>query len=956
MKKILFLVLSVSFLLLAQEKNSVNYTPAGERSKAFEIREKLNENSVVKNVNFRNVGPTVMSGRVVDLDVNEADPTVFYVAYASGGMWKTTNNGITFSPVFDNQPVMTLGDIAVDWKNNILYAGTGENNSSRSSYAGNGVYRSNDEGKTWENIGLEETHRTGDIVLNPDNRDVILVGALGHLYSPSPERGVFKTTDGGKTWNKTLYINENTGVIELQQHPTDPNILYAATWHRERRAWNFVESGSGSGIYKSTDMGDTWILLSTEDSGFPTGEGVGRIGLSIYKNNPEILYAVLDNQNHRPEEDEKEETAVTTETLKDISKTNFLNLKNEDLQKFLSANGFPGKYSAEEVKKMVKSDKIKPQALLDYLGDANDNLFNTPVIGAEVYKSTDAGKTWSKTHEDYLDAVFYSYGYYFGEIRVAPTDENILFVGGVPLIKSTDGGKTFFSVNGDNVHADHQALWVNPANPNHILNGNDGGLNLSYDGGENWLKLNNPAVGQFYTVQVDMAEPYRVYGGLQDNGVWVGPSTYEKSDYWHQSGKYPYEELSGGDGMQIQIDTRSNDIIYTGYQFGYYYRITRSKEDYKFIRPVHELGEFPYRFNWQTPLHLSRHNMDILYLGSNKLHRSMKNGENWEVISGDLTKGGKKGDVPYGTLTSIDESPLKFGLIYTGSDDGLVHVTKDGGVTWKEISKTLPQDYWVSRVEASNFAEGRVYVSLNGYRWDNFESLVYVSEDYGDTWIKIGENIPAEPVNVVREDPVNENIIYVGTDHALYVSLDRGKTFEGMNNGMPYAPVHDLVIHPGEKDLVVGTHGRSIYIADVKYLQMLTDEVKSEDLKLLDTPLKNYSPGWGNKDWLWNEPSDPKVTFPFWTNAGGELKAEIKSAKGTTLFEESVKVDKGLNFYEYHLNVNESALEDYKSELESTDKPQKKDSGKYYLEPGKYGVVFRLNNKEITTELEIKEK
>ncbi|GJQ61288.1 MAG: hypothetical protein SCALA702_03410 [Melioribacteraceae bacterium] len=955
MYKILLLFIAFVISLSAQHKNAVDSTPAEKRINAFEKRVELNDKSVLKNVKFRNVGPTVMSGRVVDVAVNPADPTIFYVAYASGGMWKTTNHGVTFSPVFDNQPVMTLGDIAVDWQNNILYAGTGENNSSRSSYAGNGLYRSLDDGKTWQHLGLAETHRTGDIVINSDNKDVILAGALGSLYSPSPERGVFKSVDGGKTWKKTLYINENTGVIELQQHPIDPNILYAATWHRERRAWNFVESGEGSGIYKSTDMGDTWSLLTTENSGFPTGEGVGRIGLSIFKNNPDVLYAVLDNQYHRPEE-KKEKAVVTKEALKNISETEFLNLKDEDLQKFLSSNGFPGKYNAEEVKKLVKSDKIKPQALLDYLGDANDNLFNTPVIGAEVYKSTDAGKTWQKTHEDYLDAVYYSYGYYFGEIRVAPSDENILFVGGVPLIKSTDGGKTFFSANGDNVHADHQALWVNPTNPNHVLDGNDGGLNLSYDGGENWLKLNNPAVGQFYTVQVDMAEPYNVYGGLQDNGVWVGPSTYQKSDYWHQSGRYPYEELSGGDGMQIQIDTRSNDIIYTGYQFGYYYRITRSTNDYKFIRPVHELGEFPYRFNWQTPLHLSKHNMDILYLGSNKLHRSMKNGENWEVISGDLTKGGKKGDVPYGTLTSIDESPLKFGLIYTGSDDGLIHVTRDGGVTWKEISKTLPQDYWVSRVEASSFAQGRVYVSLNGYRWDNFESLVYVSEDFGETWTKIGENIPAEPVNVIKEDPTNENVLYVGTDHALYVSLDRGKTFVGMNSGMPYAPVHDLVIHPRDNDLVVGTHGRSIYVADVEFLQMLTPEIMAEEFKLLNSPSKRYSSGWGNKDWLWNEPEDPKVTFPYWSKDGGELKIEIKTENDLIVYQENVKTDKGLNYYEYHLVIDEDKLEDYKSELNSDVKPEKKDSGKFYLEPGKYFVNFTLGEKEITTELEIKGK
>jgi len=282
--------------------------------------------------------------------------------------------------------------------------------------------------------------------------------------------------------------------------------------------------------------------------------------------------------------------------------------------------------------------------------------------------------------------------------------------------------------------------------------------------------------------------------------------------------------------------------------------------------------------------------MDILYLGSTKLHRSMDKGDTWSVISPDLTKGGKKGDVPYGTLTTISESILKFGLIYTGSDDGLVYVTKDGGVNWEEIGKSLPQNYWVSRVEASRFDEGRVYVSLNGYRWDNFESLVYRSDDYGKTWVKLGNNLPPEPVNVVREDPVNEDIVYVGTDHALYVSFDKGESFMGMNNNLPDAPVHDLVIHPRDKDIIVGTHGRSIYIADVEYIEALTPEVRGSGIKLLNTPEVRYSSSWGEKDWLWNEPSDPKVTFPLWLGEAGTLQFTLTSEKGDVLFDETKKV------------------------------------------------------------------
>ena len=944
-----------SAILFAQDANPVQATPAAKRMKAFEVRNELNQNSLLKNVKFRNVGPTVMSGRVTDIDVSPEDPTHFYISYASGGLWKTTNNGISFEPKFDNQPVMTIGDIAVDWKNGVIYAGTGEENSSRSSYAGNGIYKSTDDGETWITIGLEETHHIARILISPNNPSVLWAAAAGHLYSPNPERGIYKSTDAGKTWRRTLFVDENTGGIDIVVNPKNPKELYAAMWHRERRAWNFVESGKGSGIYKSVDGGESWNLISGSGSGFPHGEGVGRIGLALYSGESNIIYAMLDNQFHR-EKKEKEEYAVTKAVLENISKEDFLKLKEDDLNDFLDRQNFPQKYNAAEIFEWVKSDKIKPAALIEYLADANTLLFDTPVIGAEVYKSEDGGKTWSKTHEGYLDNVVYTYGYYFGEIAVSPLDPQKVYILGVPILRSTDGGKNWGGIGQSNVHGDFHALWVSPNRDGHLINGNDGGLNISYDDGKTWFKANTPAVGQFYSVNVDMAKPYNVYGGLQDNGVWMGPSNYSASYRWYASGRYPYKSIMGGDGMQVAVDTRDNKTVYTGYQFGNYYRVNTESGKSSYMTPKHELGERPYRWNWQAPVHISKHNMDIVYFGSNKLHRSMNQGNDWQTISGDLTKGGKKGDVPYGTLTTIDESPLKFGLLYTGSDDGLIYISKDGGVNWTKISGGLPQDFWVSRVSASNFDEATVYCSLNGYRWDNFDALIYKSTNYGETWSRIGEDLPAEPVNVIKEDPANPNILYAGTDHALYVSLNGGKLFMGMNNGLADAPVHDLVVQPREKDLVIGTHGRSIYIADVGYIEQLDSEMLGKALNLFETNSVRYSRRWGAK-WGWSDYYEPETEFVFYAKSGGKVQLEIVDKSGFTAVEKEIDADAGLNFVSFNLAVDSAKAESYMENAKENSKEELKfpetDNGKTYLLPGEYKVVLKMNGAESGQRLKI---
>ncbi|MEO8398548.1 MAG: glycosyl hydrolase, partial [Ignavibacteriaceae bacterium] len=493
-----------------------------------------------------------------------------------------------------------------------------------------------------------------------------------------------------------------------------------------------------------------------------------------------------------------------------------------------------------------------------------------------------------------------------------------------------------------------------------LILGNDGGLNITFDDGTTWVKANTPAVGQFYSVAVDMEKPYNVYGGLQDNGVWLGPSKYKYSSGWQMSGKYPYDFLLGGDGMQVAVDTTDNNTVYTGYQFGYYYRINKKDDKNDLIKPVRDLGEKSLRFNWQAPIYLSQHNPEIFYIGSNKLHRSLNKGETYEVISPDLTLGGMKGDVPYGTLTSIDESSFKFGLIYTGSDDGLVYITKDGGSSWKNISNGLPQNLWVSRIYASQFDTAVVYVSLNGYRWDNFDSYVYKSTNFGETWEKIGNDLPSEPVNVVKEDPINKNIIYVGTDNGLYASLNGGKNFMGMFNGLPFVPVHDLVVQPRDKELVVGTHGRSIYIADVQYLQQLNENILAKKLYVFEIENVKYNDSWGIKNYAWDKPSEPSLQIVYYANKNGAANIKIKDKNGDLLNELSDTTEQGLNYFDYDLSVAEKKIDSYKKfinekiEESKKDKFKETDTKKVYLRPGKYEIEIEVDGEKKSKTFEVK--
>lgn len=944
MKKTLFCC-ALFFTTMAFSQNAS--TSASTIENSIKEKEKLEEISLVKNIDFTNIGPTIMSGRVADVDVNPNNTAEFYVGYASGGLWHTVNNGTTFTPILDNSPTQNIGDIAVDWKNGTIWVGTGEKNSSRSSYAGIGMLKSTDQGKTWQSVGLLDSHHISRILINPNNTDELIVAVIGHLYSANKERGIFKTKDGGKTWSKVLYINQDTGVIDVQAAPNNFNILYAASWERERKAWNFDGDGKNSAIYKSTDAGNTWKKIS-DNNGFPIGDGVGRIGLAVFNEN--TVYALHDSQFRREQEKSKKNASkdLSKDDFKTMSKEAFLKLPDAELNIYLKNNGFQEKYRAKNVKQMVSVGSVKPIDLAKFLEDENAVVFDSPVIGAEVYKTTNGGASWKKTHTDYIDGLYSSYGYYFGEIRVDLQDENGIYILGVPILKSKDGGKTFTSISRENVHSDHQALWVNPKKQGHLLNGNDGGLNLSYDDGENWIKLNDPAVGQFYSVYADTQKNYKVYGGLQDNGVWVANNNATIDKRWHQTGQNPYQSIMGGDGMQVQVDERNQNIVYTGYQFGNYFRIDRKSGKNTYIQPKHTLGENPYRFNWQTPILLSKHNQDILYLGGNKLHRSLNQGDDWETISGDLTTGGKKGNVAYGTLTTIAESLFQFGLLYVGSDDGLVHVSKNGGATWEKISNSLPQNLWVSRVIASAHKKERVYVTLNGYRFDDFTPYVYMSNDYGKTWKNIGKSIPTSSVNVIKEDPKNEHILYLGTDNGLYVSLNQGASWQVFTKNLPNVAVHDLVIQPKAKHLIIGTHGRSLYKADIAPLQKMTSNVLAKSIHIFDVQNIKKSRNWGRSWSQWRDAYEPKITIPFYANTSKEVTVSIykEEMEVNTI---KIKVDKGYNELDYDLSFSKKGLKDYKKANKDA-KIAKAANNVYYLPKG----TFSIKIQEATTDFEIK--
>ncbi|MEW5982251.1 MAG: hypothetical protein AB1806_07755 [Acidobacteriota bacterium] len=729
--------------------------------------------SVVKATAFRAIGPTRQSGRFVDFAVPLQDTAIIYAATGSGGLWKSVNHGHSWVPIFDDQPVISIGDIAVAPSNpNIVWVGTGEHTSSRSTYWGDGVYLSTDAGKTWTNMGLKNSHHIGRIVIDPKDPNIVYVASLGPLYSQGGERGVFKTVDGGRTWAKSLTVTadgRDVGAADLVMDPKNPKVLYAAAYDKERLPWTFNLAGPGSGIYKTTDAGRTWTKLTV---GLPGGM-LGRIGLTVYPKNPRILYANIENGNK------------------------------------------PG---------MSDEDRLK---------ELREGKSSSGMIGEEVYRSDDAGKTWKKVSPE-KQRVGGGPGYYYMQIIVDPNNAEHVYVLTVGVTHSTDGGKTWsrpFQFGGDN-----HALWIDPANSRHMLLGYDHGMGITFDEGATWYHPDELPLAQFYAVGYDMMVPYNVAGGLQDNGSVRGPSTKRGG------GPIVFEDwkrVGGGDGMYNVFDTVTNRYLYNESQFGPITRIDLYTGETKSIRHQDQT----LRYNWNAPILVSPHDSNVIYHAANKLLKSTYRGEGWVEISPDLTtndpkklttgKGGD-GNIQYCTITAIDESPVVRDVLWAGTDDGNVWVTKDGGKSWTKLNDKIPNNpgYWVSRVVASHHAPGTAYVTFTGMRNDDFRPFVYKTTDFGATWTSIAGNLPDKPVNVIREDPINPNLLFVGADFGLYASIDGGKNWTELKEGLPTQPVYDLKIQPREKDLIAATHGRGIFIADISALEEMGAAVLDADFHL----------------------------------------------------------------------------------------------------------------------------
>lgn len=868
--------------------------PAHPAWRAYAEHTALEQASLFNGLKWRAIGPTIQGGRVVDVESVPGDPYGFYVAYATGGVWKTTNNGVSFEPLSDRMPTMVTGDIAVDPNNaQRLWIGSGEHNSSRSTYGGMGLFLSEDAGKSFVHKGLSDVDRISRVLVHSKDSRRVCVAAIGKLYSEGGRRGVFCTRDDGATWRQTLKGEGVTGAIDLAFDPKNPETLYAAMWERSRKPWNFVESGSGSGVYKSVDGGASWSRLG---NGLPQGKHVGRIGLTVSASNPDIVYASVDNWSDMPvDQQDLGERPLSPRRLKQMDKAEFLAQDSEEIENFIRDNDLDTELDAKTLIAKVKADEISVQDLVRALNDAEAALFNTDIHGLEIYRSDDAGASFKRTHDMPIEGVYFTYGYWFGQIRVSPTNPDQIYVLGMPVVTSSDGGKSFIGMNPPSVHVDHHAWWIDPANPARMIGGNDGGIDITYDGGKSWLKLDAQPVGQFYTINVDMAEPFNVYGGLQDNGVVKGSSTakWDEHDAW--------SFIGGGDGMHVAIDPRDNSV-YTGYQFGYY-RYSGGHE----LRPREKLGASPLRYNWNTPVLLSPHNPDIVYFGANQLLRSFDQGRSWDTISPDLTSSRERGDVPYATITSISESPKQFGLIWAGTDDGHLWVTTGSGNDWRDVSAKLP-DRWVSRVVASNHQRDRAYASFNTYRNDEAIPHVFVTENLGKNWRAINANLPAEAVNVIKEDPLNADLLYVGTDRGVYVSLDRGGSWQTLDADLPNVPVHDLVVHPRDRQLVAGTHGRSIYILDALPLQDLTSAVRAKPAHLFYIDAIDADRGWRSKPsrWFDETPYLPKTTVHYWAAQAGKGKLLVLNADKQLLQEIAVDARHGVNTLEWDLLLNEA--------------------------------------------------
>ncbi len=721
--------------------------------------------SALKNLEFRNIGPAIMGGRIDDFAVSEHDADTIYVGTAGGGVFKTTNGGTTWTPIFDHAISSSIGALALAPSNpSILWVGTGEANNRQSASWGAGIYKSLDGGATWVFEGLDNTNSIGRIVIDPRDPNTVYVAALGDQWGPSHDRGVYKTTDGGKTWTQSLFISENTGACDIAIDPSSPNILYAGAYERRRTVWGFNGGGPEGGIYRSVDGGANWTKL-TDGLPYAQGGDVGRIGLSVYRRNSNVVYA------------------------------------------------------------RVQHEK------------------------GGIFRSDDKGVTWTKMSD------FDPRPNYFGRVDIDPNNDLRIWVGGTDLFLSEDGGKTF-NIRSAKVHYDNHALWIDPNDSNHVIAGDDGGIFMTNDGGRTWAHDDVIAVGQFYEVTANNERPYKVCGGLQDNGSWCGPSNSLQTRGIVNA---DWQEVSGADGFFNRLDPVDPNVDYVETQDGSLQRRDFRTTETHSIKPREKPGEAPYRFEWNSPIEISAHDHKTIYFGGNFLFKSTDQGETWSKAGPDLTNGEDRskleilGKLPspeelsrndgvgaWPCITTIGESPMNAQVIYVGTDDGNVQVTRDGGKTWTNVIghfSGVPKQSYVSRVVASKYAEGTAYATFDNHRSGDYHVYLFVTTDYGQSWKPISNGITEKDgsLHVVREDPKVPSILYAGTERGLFVTFDHGANWMRIGANLPTMPVDDILIHPRDNDMILATHGRALWILDdISPIQQLAPQVLTSSLHLFE--------------------------------------------------------------------------------------------------------------------------
>ncbi|MBZ5603606.1 MAG: hypothetical protein LAO79_15000 [Acidobacteriia bacterium] len=785
--------------------------------------------TALKNLKFRSIGPATMGGRVDDLAIVESDPRIMYVGAAAGGVFKSVNGGITWRAIFEDQPNPSIGDLALAPSNpSILYVGTGEPNNRQSSSWGDGVYKSMDGGNTFVHLGLKATHHIGRIVVHPTDPNTVYVAALGDLWGPNKERGVYKSTDGGATWTQTLFVNEDTGVADIAIDPHSPNILYATAYQHRRTVFGYNGGGPGSGVYRSTDGGSHWKKLA---GGLPSGD-LGRCAIDIYRKNSNIVYAEIQHETR-----------------------------------------------------------------------------------GGVYRSEDKGETWTRMGDTNPRPS------YFSQIRVDPNNENKVWLGGVNIYMSEDGGRTFVQSRFERVHSDVHAIWIDPANSDHLVIGNDGGVWTTSDSGRAWRHINNIALAQFYEVAYDFQKPYHVCGGLQDNYSWCGPSSSAQT---LGIGNEDWITVQGGDGFYNRIDPSDPNIIYAESQDGNLTRRDLRTSEAKSIRPQEPNDQAPrYRFQWNSPLMISPHDPKTIYYGGNHLFKSTDRGDTWEVLGEDLTTKAERskqtifgklvdehtlsaqdGVVAWPCITAIAESPVKQGVLWAGTDDGNVQMSRDGGKTWTNVVSHitgLTKGGYVSRIEPSHKDAGTAYITFDNHRNADYGIYVFATKNYGDSFTRLTNGIPpdAGSVHVIREDPVNPDLLFAGTEFGMFITFDRGQNWHRMKNNLPTVPVFDIQIHPRDHDLIVATHGRAIWIMDnIGVLEQMTPQTLTSDLKLFDTrpavewKMADYRGFIGSA--LFYAPNAPNgVLLDYFSKDAGQVRVTVADKSGNRVRQFNTRAEAG---------------------------------------------------------------